>query len=116
MYIPKKPESRGIDTKATLTRVIDGDTFECTWLGRKVKVRLLSCWVKDKTTPDYQAARYLRQFIGQELIIRVPTEEATTVFDLVSFDRVLAWAWLPDEDESINQALVRMGWATEEKP
>jgi hypothetical protein len=65
---------------------------------------------------DGNAADYMRQFVGSPIAVWIPTDEATSVFDLLTFDRVLAWCWAAGEEESINEAIVRMGWGTTEKP
>ena len=116
MRIPRKPDGYGISTRATIVRIVDGDTFECMWFGRSVKIRLLGCWVLDGSAADENAADYMRQFVGSPIAVWIPTDEATSVFDLLTFDRVLAWCWAAGEDESINEAIVRMGWGTTEKP
>jgi len=46
----------------------------------------------------------------------VPTTDAKNVFSVLTFDRVLAWAWPENDDESLNEAIVRNGWGTTEKP
>jgi len=116
MSPPKKPTGHGISTRGTMTRVIDGDTVEMNWFGRSVKIRLLACWVDDGSEDDRAAAEFLQQFIGQSLIVWVPTTEAKNVFSVLTFDRVLAWIWSADDEESINEAIVRNGWGTAEKP
>ena len=116
MQIPKKPDGYGISTRATIVRIVDGDTFECSWFGRSIKIRLLGCWVLDKSAADDQAEQYLRQFVGKPIAVWIPTDEAKSIFDVLTFDRVLAWCWVAGEEESINESLVRLGWATEEKP
>lgn len=70
----------------------------------------------DGSVSDDHAAEYLRQFIGHPIAVWIPTDSATSVFDLLTFDRVLAWVWAAGDEESINEALVRLGWATTEKP
>jgi len=113
---PKKPAGYGIATRGTLTRVIDGDTFEVDWFGRSVKIRLVDCWVVDGSDDDHKAAEFLRQFIAKSLTIWVPTTDAKNVFSVVTFDRVLAWVWPENDDESLREAIVRNGWGTAEKP
>lgn len=116
MQIPKKPDGYGISTRATIVRIVDGDTFECSWFGRSVKIRLLDCWVLDGSVQDKAAEEYLKQFVDKPISVWIPTTESKSLFDVLTFDRVLAWAWAAGEDESINESIIRMGWGTTEKP
>jgi len=76
----------------------------------------MDCWVEDGSKSDKKAAKYLSQFISHPVIVWIPTDEATSVFDLITFDRILAWVWPKFDDESVNETLVRLGFATAEKP
>lgn len=113
---PKKPENDGISTRATVVRVIDGDTFVVSWNGHPVRIRPIAVWVEDGSKADERATKYLQQFVGHAIKVLVPTDEIKSVFDVFSYDRVLAWCWPLDDDESINEAIVRNGWGTAEKP
>jgi hypothetical protein len=129
--IPSKPNYRGVSTIVIPNRIIDGDTIVCDWLpGDEVRVRLDRCWVEDGSEMDERAAKYLEQYMGKRLwcVLRTDVDakgrpipdDVGLVFrvgERRTFNRFLAWLWEPgDEPESINEALVRLGWATEEKP
>ena len=116
MSPPRKPDGIGVSTRATVVRVLDGDTIEVSWYGRKLKLRLLDCWVLDDSVADNHAAEFLRQFVGKPVIVLLPTDQVDSLLNLVSFNRILAWIWPLDDDESLNEAIIRNGWGTREKP
>jgi hypothetical protein len=111
-------------------RIIDGDTIVLDWFGdQELRGRLDRCWVEDGTPMDERAAEYLMQFSGKPLdcVIRTDvddkgrlvSQDAGLLSRLVqrfTFQRALIWLWEPGEDESINDALIRMGFATLNKP
>jgi hypothetical protein len=129
MPAPKKPDYRGISTIITPTRIIDGDTIVADWLGEEIRIRLDDCWVADGTELDDRAADYLRQFFGKPLqaVLRTDVDENGSpvsesigpmmrIMKRTTFARFLAWLWDPQGDETVNEAIVRYGWGTTEKP
>ena len=80
---------------------------------------------------DDRAAEYLeKNYFGKRLwaVLRtdvdgrgnpIPDDAGliTRISERKTFNRFLAWLWEPGSDEeSINEALVRLGWATTERP
>ena len=133
MFIPRKPNCRNISTVVIPTRIIDGDTIVCDWLpGDPVHVRLDQCWVADGTLADTKAAEYLeKNYFGKRLwaVLRtdvdgrgkpIPDDAGliTRISERKTFNRFLAWLWESGEfeQESINEALIMLGYATWEKP
>lgn len=127
---PNRPNFRGISTVVTPIRIIDGDTIVMEWLGdEELRGRLDRCWVEDGTVMDARAAAYIMQFKGKRLdcVVRTdvddrgrPFPEDTKLLSRLvqrfTFQRALIWLWEPGEDESINDALIRLRFATPVKP
>jgi len=130
MPAPNRPNFRGVSTTVVPVRIIDGDTIVLDWLGdNELRGRLDRCWVEDGTSMDERAAEYLTQFMGKPLdcVIRTDVDDKgrpvehdvgllSRLVQRFTFQRALIWLWEPGEDESINDALIRMGFATLNKP
>ena len=127
---PNRPNYRGISTVVTPLRIIDGDTIVMDWLGdEELRGRLDRCWVADGTAMDKRAAEYIMQFKGKQLdcVLRTDVDDRgrpvlddtgmfTRIIKRFTFHRALIWLWEPGEEESINDAIIRLGWGTPAKP
>lgn len=128
--VPVDPPTTGLTTRATVTRVIDGDTVEVE-IRNRVRVRLLDCWCmeskSDPRLPEEQreaakarglAARDNLKALceGREVILHVPTDGSGDVSKLWTMGRVLGRVWVAGSDKSLNELQVESGHATVEKP
>lgn len=113
----RKPPELGLTARATIARVVDGDTIDVT-LHLPYRVRLLGCWAAENDTRKGKAATKQLELmapVGGEVIVQIPTSEASSVKDVFTFGRVLGWVWRAGDEESLNSLMVRSGHATEEK-
>lgn len=107
----------GLTALAEVKRVIDGDTLDVE-LRIPVRVRLLDCWAPERRTPAGVASTQQLQRMapaGGLVVVHVPTQGADSVQDVFTFGRVLANVWPEGADESVSQAMVATGHATERK-
>jgi micrococcal nuclease len=90
--------------RCTVRRISDGDTFECTQVGR---VRLIGMDTPELSQPPYgrQAAEALERLIPAGTVVLL--EPDVTRRD--RYDRTLAHVWRGDT--LVNWVLVREGWA-----
>ena len=116
----------GLCVPVNFVRARDGDTVivrlphsDYEWA-----VRLLHCWVIDKTDADKTAKKRIEQVCDDNanlvLFVPLPTGSKDTpivnlVRSLFTFDRVLGIIFT-DDHTSINDTLVREGFATTMKP
>lgn len=110
----------GITARATIERVIDGDTVDVE-LTIPVRVRLLECWAPElhgeNKTAGEQAKQQLETLLPPKsrVHLHVPTGEVDAMADVFTFGRALGHIYRYGDDESISQLLVGMGLATREK-
>lgn len=109
----------GITARATVDRVIDGDTLDV-HLMIPVRVRLLNCWAPELHEANAgPAAKEALETIappGSALHLHVPTQQADAMIDVLTFGRVLGEAYLDGDDDSLSHHMVSLGYATREKP
>lgn len=110
----------GIKARARMHRVIDGDTVEVI-VQYPVKIRLRNCWAPELNGDDKIAGQRAKEAVemmapsGTHLTVWIPTDEASSVGGVMTFDRVLGDVWIGEDEESLNEHLVQMGHATREK-
>jgi len=110
----------GIKARARMNRVIDGDTVEVI-VQYPVKIRLRNCWAPELHGDDKIAGQRAKEAVemmapsGTLLTVWIPTDEASSVGGVMTFDRVLGDVWIGEDEESLNEHLVAMGHATREK-
>ena len=90
----------GITVDARVTRIVDGDTIDCTVLVPLVfRIRLIDCWAAETRTRDRDekqrglaAKAYLKELIGQDPV-RVHIPGRAKLGDMLTLDRVLGRVW-----------------------
>ena len=116
----------GITLDAQVTRVVDGDTLDCTVLVPLVfRIRLIDCWAAETRTRDPEekqrglaAKAYLKELIGQNPV-RVHIPGRAKLGDMLTLDRVLGRVW-PMQDghpvgSDLSARMVEAGHATTTK-
>ena len=116
----------GITLDAQVTRVIDGDTIDCTVLIPLVfRIRLIDCWAAETRTKDLDEKRrglaanaYLEKLIGRNPV-RVHIPGRAKLGDMLTLDRVLGRVW-PMQDGKpltgdLSSRMVGAGHATPTK-
>lgn len=122
---PAAPDP-GITLDARVTRIVDGDTVDCTVLVPLVfRIRLIDCWSAETRTRDPEekqrglaAKSYLEQLIGQDPV-RVHIPGRAKLGDMLTLDRVLGRVW-PTRDGTplsgdLSSRMVEAGHATSTK-
>lgn len=118
-------------TKATVVRVVDGDTLDVE-IRRVVRIRMLDCWApeskQDPRLPEdrRQAEKVKGQASksalakladGQVVTVQIPLDADGDISKSMTMGRVLGYVWLAsDPAESLSEKQVRKGHATKEKP
>lgn len=113
----RKPPELGIAARATVKRILDGDTLDVE-LRLPCRVRLLDTWAAESDTEQgKKAAEQLAKIAaeGSAVIVQIPTSEAQSIKDVFTFGRVLGWVWREGDEESVNSMMISSGHATEEK-
>jgi endonuclease YncB( thermonuclease family) len=111
----------GITARATIDRVVDGDTVDVN-LMIPVRVRLRDCWAPETRGEEKEAGEaakaQLERIIprGVQVHVHVPTGEADAMTDVLTFGRALGDIYRLGDDESVAQLLVGLGFATDRKP
>lgn len=111
----------GLCLECEFVRMRDGDTAEIKGRnsGRVWAVRLLDCWVKDRSDADKKAKAYAEMVLGDIALlfvwIPIPKDSRNVLRSLFSFDRVLGHLFV-SSDRTISQMLVEQGFATATKP
>jgi len=105
--VPGGSLAPGEEARATVSRVVDGDTVMVTpAVGGNDAVRLIGVDTPERGEPHYpEATRYARENLDGE---RVGLELGVETED--DYGRLLAYVYLPD-GEMFNEALVREGYA-----
>lgn len=110
----------GLTARAVLERVIDGDTVDVSLL-IPFRVRLLDCWAPELHGTDRDVGAMAKQMLqdlvprGTRLIVQVPTGQADSADDVLSFGRVLGNVWREHDDLSLSEQMVATGLATKER-
>lgn len=115
-----EPPPLGITSRATVDRVIDGDTVDVV-IQLKVRVRLLDCWAPEtrgesKPQGDRSKAAMERLLpVGSDVVLYVPTDDSSSLADLLTFGRVLGYLWQDGSKQHVSEIMVESGHATREK-
>ena len=124
-----KPPSRNScwNYNATVTRVVDGDTFDCSIdlgfdLTIKQRVRVAGVDTPEKRTRDKEekklgldATLWLEDKLneaaaaGYGLIVRTELDKGSTG----KYGRLLGWLYIGDADLSLNEEMIQEGFAWE---
>ena len=108
-------------TKASVVRVLDGDTLEVE-IRFTVIVRLLDCWAPETRTLDLkekalgqESKRYLEKMLedDEEITLFIPL--SSNIGKSFSFGRVLGHVWDDDSPKSVSVRMVEAGKATKIK-
>jgi len=111
----------GITARATVHRVVDGDTLDVHLL-IPVRVRMLDCWAPEITgaqKPEGKASKLALEElapVGSHVVVNVPTGHVDAMAGVLTFGRVLGNVYKPGEESSLSELMVGMGFATKEKP
>ena len=108
--LQQSPQARPtqLDTRCTVTRIVDGDSFECGTAGR---VRLIGI-----DAPELNQRPYGNQSRDVLTAIMPIGREVRLEFDVRPkdpYDRALAYVW--DDSVLINEDMVKRGWALAER-
>ena len=126
---PMKPPSRTScwNYNATVTRVVDGDTFDCQIdlgfdLTIKQRVRVAGVDTPEKRTRDKEekklgidATLWFEDKLaeaaaaGHSLTVRTELDKGSTG----KYGRLLGWLYVGDEDLSLNEQMIQEGFAWE---
>lgn len=110
----------GVTARATVLRVIDGDTLDVT-LEVPLRLRLLDCWAPEMHGSDRIAGAKAKEQLeallplGTQVHVHVPTGKAQSLGNVLTFSRVLGHVFIPGQDQSISEQMVASGCATKEK-
>lgn len=109
----------GICLPCRVRRVVDGDTIDVSlaWSDAIWRIRLLECWVADKTESDARARALIEDLTSRarQTSVFIPIGQGEAhVSELLTLDRVLGRVFANDMDLSAH--LVSMGLATATKP
>lgn len=111
----------GLSARATIDRVIDGDTIDVMVLGMPCRIRLLDCWAPEihgEERPEGEKSKaFLEKLapVGSEVRVYIPTGHAKKLADVITMGRILGQVWREGDDESLSQLMVGAGMATKEK-
>lgn len=120
IHLPAKHPPLGLTSRATVKRVIDGDTIEVvvTW---PVRIRMKDCWAPEMRGEERPkgiiSKAHLESLIpeGSPVVFHVASSEATSLGDLLTFGRVVANVWRKGDATSLSQIMVDDGLASETK-
>ena len=110
----------GLTARATVDRVIDGDTVAVS-LHLPAVIRLKDCWAPELTGDSAEAGQDARNALvdlldpPNEIVVSIPTGDANSLSDIMTFGRVVGDIWRPGMDRSVSHEMVALGHATAEK-
>lgn len=110
----------GLTARATVHRVIDGDTVVLShpW---PMTIRLKDCWAPELTGDDSEAGDDARLALVElldppcDVIVHIPTGDASSLTSIMSFGRPVAEIWRYGQERSVSEEMVNLGHATAEK-
>lgn len=119
-FAAAEPPQEGLTVRASVVRVLDGDTIEVE-LRRVVRVRLLDCWTPElhgaeKTRAELAKRHCERLAKNTHGILFIPTDNARQIGDVTTLGRVLGHYWPDDSDQSLSELMVSSGYARRTKP
>ena len=121
-YAISAPPKPGIVTDAKVVEVYDGDTVVVE-ITKRVRVRLLDCWAPEIRGGDLAtrlngqvSKKHLSELVsGRDVILEMPTSGNRHIGESFTFGRVLGHLYLPGDDQTISDKMVKAGMATKEK-
>lgn len=119
LHEPATKPPIGICTVGTITRVIDGDTLVFSIRDAiPCAVRLLDCWAPESRTSDKHekqlgtaSKEHLKYVEGLRATLYVPTDQAASVGDLLTFGRILGAVWVEGHEHSLSEVQRCGGYA-----
>lgn len=115
--LPVRP---GIVARATIDRVIDGDTVNVL-IAIPVIVRLKDCWAPEVTGSDKVAGHISKEELirilpeKSHVLVDIPTEHVDALAGVLTFGRVVGHIYPSGSDKTASQLMVESGHATSEK-
>lgn len=115
--------SLGIRARATVQRVIDGDTLVLQ-IQLPLHIRLRDCWAPETDSKDEatkakaeQATAQLKKLApeGSPVILEIDTSDATTLSHVLTFGRILGDVFPKGDQDSLSVQMLRTGLATKDK-
>jgi endonuclease YncB( thermonuclease family) len=105
------PPPLGITTRAKVVRVLDGDTLQLE-VRYRVTCRMLDCWAPEKNTAAGEKAweDLEMRAAGKDVVLHIPTADARSMVDVLTFGRVLGYVY--ENNESLSEWQVKKGNAT----
>lgn len=111
----------GLTARATVDRVIDGDTIDVL-LTLPVRVRLLNCWSPEVRGPTaakgVKAKRFVESILAAmpdppSVVVSIPSGQADALGDVLTFGRVLGDVFV--DGQSLAELIIHAGHGTREK-
>jgi len=116
------PPPLGISSRATVVRVVDGDTIDVE-IRKVVRVRLRDCWAAElhgtpaeKTRGELAKKFCEKNSLATQGILFVPTDGSRNIGDVTTLGRVLGYYWSDGSEKSLSELMVESGYATKSKP
>lgn len=109
----------GLTARASVNRIIDGDTIDVS-LHLPIRVRLRDCWAPETHGGEKLKGESSKLFVEtflrnrDQVIIHVPSSEAQSLGDVLTFGRVLGDVFV--DGQSLGEVIVDAGHATRSKP
>jgi endonuclease YncB( thermonuclease family) len=110
----------GITARASVIRVIDGDTIEVAvhW---PLVIRLKDCWAPEVRGPESPQGKKSKSHLenllapGDAIVFNIESKAADSLGDVLSFGRVIGQVWRPGEDSSVSDLMIDAGFASRTK-
>lgn len=106
--------------RASVIRVIDGDTVEV-MLQMPATVRIKDLWAPELRGIDaiagHKAKEALQTLLPENaaVVVFVPTDEAQSFGDVMSFGRPIAEVYRAGDDDPVSEIMIQMGHGTRYK-
>jgi endonuclease YncB( thermonuclease family) len=107
----------GVSARVFVTRVVDGDTVDVE-IRIPLRVRLIDCWAPEKYEGKIgpAATQSMTTMADKQWgVLFVPTQEAQSLTDVLTFDRVLGKIWIDGNTLDISERQVRKNLASRTK-
>ena len=109
----------GITARVDVLNVVDGDTLDVE-VKIRARVRLLDCWAPESRTLDLEEkqrglaakARLKELTTTGSGIVFIPTEQAHSIADTLTSDRILGRVWMDGQDRDLSSQQVAEGHAS----
>ena len=110
----------GISARASVVRVIDGDTIEVV-VSWPMTIRLKDCWAPEtrgEERPRGLASKaYMESLLspGDSVVFFAGSDSAESLGDMLTFGRVIGKVWRSTDTMSVGDRMIEAGFATETK-